>query len=84
MQHGRSPGDVSATCAVLVQLSGGTGRQMGAYGTRVEPIRGSVEEIADVLREFAAAGADHVQLVVDPITRDSIEWFAPVLAALDR
>ena len=75
---------LSATCAVLVQLPGGAGRQMGSYGDRqVVPIRGSVDEVADHLKSFADAGADHVQIVVDPITRDSIEWFAPVLAALD-
>jgi probable F420-dependent oxidoreductase len=75
---------LSATCAALVQLPGGSGRQMGSYGDRqVLPIRGSVEEVADQLKAFADAGADHVQLVVDPITRDSIEWFAAVLAALD-
>lgn len=81
---GRSPGSVSATCAVLVQLPGGTGRQMGAYGgTTVEPIRGSAVEVADRIRAFADAGADHVQLVVDPITRDSVEWFTDVFAILD-
>lgn len=83
-EHGRAPGTVSATCAVLVQLEGGSGRQMGGYGgQRVEPVRGSAEEVADVLRAYAAAGADHVQLVVDPITRQSIEWFEAMLANLD-
>jgi alkanesulfonate monooxygenase SsuD/methylene tetrahydromethanopterin reductase-like flavin-dependent oxidoreductase (luciferase family) len=57
---------------------------MGAYGgTPVEPVRGTPLEVADQVRAFAEAGAEHVQLVVDPITRDSIEWFAPMLAALD-
>jgi alkanesulfonate monooxygenase SsuD/methylene tetrahydromethanopterin reductase-like flavin-dependent oxidoreductase (luciferase family) len=83
--HGRAIGSVTATCAVLVQLPGGTGRQMGAYGdTPVQPVRGTADEVAEHLRAIAAAGADHVQLVVDPITRDSIEWFAAVLAVLDR
>lgn len=84
LQFGRAPGSVAATCAVLVRLDGGVGRQMGAYGgVPVESVRGSAAEIADQLRAFAAAGADHVQLVVDPITRQSIEWFEPVFAALD-
>ncbi|MEY2554069.1 MAG: hypothetical protein QOC57_1929 [Ilumatobacteraceae bacterium] len=84
VQYGRAPGDVSATCAVLVRLPGGSGRQMGAYGElTVEPLQGSPAEIAEHLRAFAAAGADHVQLVVDPINRDSIEWFRDMLAALD-
>jgi alkanesulfonate monooxygenase SsuD/methylene tetrahydromethanopterin reductase-like flavin-dependent oxidoreductase (luciferase family) len=85
IEHGRPVDSVSATCAVLVQLPGGTGRQMGGYGDRpVLPVRGSTDEVAEHIRAIATAGADHVQLVVDPITRDSIEWFAAVLAALDR
>jgi alkanesulfonate monooxygenase SsuD/methylene tetrahydromethanopterin reductase-like flavin-dependent oxidoreductase (luciferase family) len=75
---------VSATCAVFVQLPEGLGRRMGAYNdTPVEPISGSHQEVADQIRAFADAGADHVQIVADPINRASIEWFAPVLAALD-
>ncbi len=84
VEHGRPAGSVSATCAVFVQLEGGAGRRMGAYGgTPVEPVRGTSLEVADQVRAFADAGAEHVQLVVDPITRDSIEWFAAMLAALD-
>jgi alkanesulfonate monooxygenase SsuD/methylene tetrahydromethanopterin reductase-like flavin-dependent oxidoreductase (luciferase family) len=76
-------GQIDATCAVLVQLEDGSGRQMGGYGTAAEPLRGSPAELADRLRQFAAAGAAHVQLVVDPITHASVEWFADVLADLD-
>ena len=79
-------GDVEATAAVLVQLTGGLGRQMGDYDDidTVRPLVGTAEELADQLREFEAAGATHVQLVVDPITRDSIEWLADVLTAFRR
>ena len=80
----RPAGSVSPTCAVFIQLEGGAGRQMGGYGGRpVEPIRGTTQEVADQIRAFADAGADHVQLVLDPITRDTIEWFSEVFAALD-
>jgi alkanesulfonate monooxygenase SsuD/methylene tetrahydromethanopterin reductase-like flavin-dependent oxidoreductase (luciferase family) len=82
---GRAPGDVSATCAVYIQLPGGGGRPMGDYPAGpTEPLRGTASELADQLRTFAAAGAVHVQLVVDPITRASIESLAEVLADLDR
>ena len=58
---------------------------MGEYGgSPVEPIRGSAEAVADQIRAFADIGTEHVQLCVDPITRDSIEWFEEVLAVLDR
>jgi alkanesulfonate monooxygenase SsuD/methylene tetrahydromethanopterin reductase-like flavin-dependent oxidoreductase (luciferase family) len=83
-ETGRPVGSVSATCAVFIQLEGGAGRQMGGYGgVPVEPIRGTALEVAEQVRAFADAGADHVQLVLDPITRDTIEWFEPVFAALD-
>jgi len=57
---------------------------MGDYDdfNTVQPLRGSPTELADQLREFEVGGAAHVQLVVDPITRDSIEGLADVLAAL--
>ena len=85
LEFGRAAGSVSATCAVFVQLPGGSGRQMGEYGgSPVEPIKGTTDEVADQLRAFADIGTEHVQLCVDPITRDSIEWFAEVLAILDR
>jgi probable F420-dependent oxidoreductase len=81
----RDPGEVEATCAVYVQLPGGGGRPMGDYPAGpTEPLRGTAGELADHLRAFADAGAAHVQLVVDPITRSSIESLADVLAELDR
>jgi alkanesulfonate monooxygenase SsuD/methylene tetrahydromethanopterin reductase-like flavin-dependent oxidoreductase (luciferase family) len=53
-------------------------------GPKIRPIEGTASDIADQLRLFAAAGASHVQLVVDPITRASLETCADVLAHLDR
>jgi alkanesulfonate monooxygenase SsuD/methylene tetrahydromethanopterin reductase-like flavin-dependent oxidoreductase (luciferase family) len=80
---GRSVTEVHATAAVAVQLDGGGGRQMGDYADfdEIEPLRGDPRELAEQLREFDAAGADHVQLVVDPITVQSIEWLGDVIAA---
>jgi alkanesulfonate monooxygenase SsuD/methylene tetrahydromethanopterin reductase-like flavin-dependent oxidoreductase (luciferase family) len=81
---GRDPAEVGRTCAVLVQLDGGAGRQMGDYGWgEVTPVTGSPTEIADRLVAFADAGAHHVQLVVDPITERTIEHLGEVLALLD-
>jgi alkanesulfonate monooxygenase SsuD/methylene tetrahydromethanopterin reductase-like flavin-dependent oxidoreductase (luciferase family) len=82
---GRDLADVEASAAIFVQLADGAGRQMGSDGAAaIQPIRGTAAEIADQLRAFATAGAAHVQLVLDPITHSSIEWFAEVLADLDR
>ena len=73
-------GEVAATCAVYVKLPGGSGRQMGDYPTSSMPIEGSPSEIGDHLRALEAAGADAVQLVVDPIVPASLEWLGDVLA----
>jgi alkanesulfonate monooxygenase SsuD/methylene tetrahydromethanopterin reductase-like flavin-dependent oxidoreductase (luciferase family) len=82
---GRDPADVERTVAVLVQTPGALGRQQGDYAEgAVPPVEGSPEEIAEVLRGFAREGISHVQLVVDPITLDSIQALAPVLHVLDR
>lgn len=84
VQCGRAPGSVAATCAVMIQLPAGVGRRMGGYGGMpIEPIRGTARAVAEQLRAFAAAGATHIQLVVDPITNDSIEWFREMFAILD-
>ena len=81
---GRDPATLEATAAVLVQLEGGGGRVMGDYGAgaMIEPITGSPAEIAEQLAAFGDAGASHIQLVVDPITRQSIEWLPAVLDLL--
>jgi alkanesulfonate monooxygenase SsuD/methylene tetrahydromethanopterin reductase-like flavin-dependent oxidoreductase (luciferase family) len=81
---GRLPADVEATAAVHVQLPSGRGRVTGDYAANGSlPLMGTPVEIADQLRGFAAVGAAEVQLVVDPITRPAIEWFADMFAALD-
>jgi alkanesulfonate monooxygenase SsuD/methylene tetrahydromethanopterin reductase-like flavin-dependent oxidoreductase (luciferase family) len=55
---------------------------MGDYPTSSAPIIGSPSEIADQLRLFASAGADEIQLVVDPIVPASLEWLGDVLALI--
>jgi alkanesulfonate monooxygenase SsuD/methylene tetrahydromethanopterin reductase-like flavin-dependent oxidoreductase (luciferase family) len=80
----RHPAEVERTVAVLVKFPGGTGRIQGDYATRQPtPLEGTPDEMAEVLRAYAREGIGHVQLVIDPITRSSIEAFAPVLARLD-
>ena len=82
---GRDPGAVERTAAVYVRLPGGTGRIMGdRTQAAIPPLEGSTDAIASGLREYAALGLAEVQLVVDPITKESIEALAPVLEALDR
>ncbi len=82
---GRDPATLEKTCALYVGMSGGLGRHTGARGEAViKPLAGTPRQIADVLRQYAGMGINHVQLVIDPITTESILEFAPVLAELDR
>jgi probable F420-dependent oxidoreductase len=81
---GRDPSTLEKTSAVLVRLPGGTGRLTKYDESEVAPVEGSPAGIADRLREFAAIGLAEVQLVVDPITIESVEALRPVLAELDR
>jgi alkanesulfonate monooxygenase SsuD/methylene tetrahydromethanopterin reductase-like flavin-dependent oxidoreductase (luciferase family) len=72
-QAGRAPGEVEATAAVFVHLPGGVGRLMGEpYDDRTpDPVL--VSDLPLHLRAMTEAGAAHVQLVLDPITVESIE-----------
>jgi alkanesulfonate monooxygenase SsuD/methylene tetrahydromethanopterin reductase-like flavin-dependent oxidoreductase (luciferase family) len=81
---GRDRAEIERTVAVLVRFPGGTGRIQGSYAEAPPaPLGGPPEVLAERLRAFAAEGIGHVQLVLDPITRRSIEAFAPVLRLLD-
>jgi probable F420-dependent oxidoreductase len=82
---GRPPTEIERTVAVHVRLPGGTGRTMGDYAEKqaVAPLEGGVAAMAEELRAYARQGIGHVQLVLDPIDRTSIERFAAVLAELD-
>lgn len=82
---GRAPDEVARTVAVLVRLSGGTGRTMGDTSSLqdVVPLAGGPDEIAAGLLAYASAGITEVQLVLDPITSETISSLGPVLALLD-
>jgi alkanesulfonate monooxygenase SsuD/methylene tetrahydromethanopterin reductase-like flavin-dependent oxidoreductase (luciferase family) len=51
---------------------------------RIAPLEGEPETIAAGLRAYADVGVSEVQVVLDPIDRDSVERFARVLPILDR
>jgi len=84
-EAGRDPAAIERTVAIQVRMPGGTGRTMGDSDAKqdVAPLQGSPDTMAEELRAYAREGIGHVQLVLDPITRESIEGFAPVLALLD-
>ena len=74
---------VEATAAVLVTLPGGEGRLMGdSYDAPVTAV--TPDGLADHVRGLADAGATHLQLVLDPITAETIDTIGTVLADLDH
>jgi probable F420-dependent oxidoreductase len=79
MPEGR---DVEATAAVLVSLPGGDGRLRGdmpdATVTTV-----TLDDVGDHVRGLANAGATHLQLVLDPITAETIDTIGEALADLE-
>ena len=73
---------VEATAAVLVTLPGGEGRLMGdKYDARVTTV--TPDDLSDHVRGLASAGATHLQLVLDPITAESIDTIGQVLGDLE-
>jgi alkanesulfonate monooxygenase SsuD/methylene tetrahydromethanopterin reductase-like flavin-dependent oxidoreductase (luciferase family) len=74
---------VGATAAVLVTMPGGSGRLMGdGYDANVRAV--GLDDLSSHVRGMAAAGASHLQLVLDPITAESMDLVGEVLADLDR
>jgi probable F420-dependent oxidoreductase len=72
---------VDATAVALVTLPDGRGRLMGeVYDAEVATV--TPDDLADHVTKLARAGAAHVQLVLDPITAESIDTIGQVLADL--
>jgi alkanesulfonate monooxygenase SsuD/methylene tetrahydromethanopterin reductase-like flavin-dependent oxidoreductase (luciferase family) len=81
---GRDPAEVERTVALFVAFPGAAGRNQGDRpGQEVEPITGEPASLAGRLHEFAEEGVKHVQLVLDPITVDTIRALRPTLERLD-
>ena len=81
---------VVSTLAITVVLVGLVrhvlllGRTLRRFQEEVQPIASEPGELGAALRAFAAEGISHVQLVLDPITVESIAGLAPTLELLDR
>jgi alkanesulfonate monooxygenase SsuD/methylene tetrahydromethanopterin reductase-like flavin-dependent oxidoreductase (luciferase family) len=81
---GRDPAEVERTVALFVAFPGALGRSLGdSARPDVAPIPSDPATVAATLRAFAAEGVAHVQLVLDPITAETIAALAPTLALLD-
>jgi len=78
---GRAPAEVERTLALFVAFPGAHGRSLGDLKQPdVKPISGDPKVLAAALRAFSAEGVGHVQLVLDPITVETIAALAPALA----
>jgi len=71
---GRDPGQIEATAALLLQF----GERSFRRNSR-NPVVGGTDRMADAILRLHEAGAAHVQLVLDPITVDSIDRLGDVL-----
>jgi alkanesulfonate monooxygenase SsuD/methylene tetrahydromethanopterin reductase-like flavin-dependent oxidoreductase (luciferase family) len=76
---GRDPATLSKTVAVLVQFGDSALRR-----NPHNPIRGTAAELAEAFARFEMTGIDHLQLVLDPITLESIESAAEALREFRR
>jgi alkanesulfonate monooxygenase SsuD/methylene tetrahydromethanopterin reductase-like flavin-dependent oxidoreductase (luciferase family) len=77
---GRDPASLARTASVRVELGGSIGHMFDTE----EPIRGSVEEIADTFWKFADEGISHLMLCVSPETIEAIEQIGRVIQLMDR
>jgi alkanesulfonate monooxygenase SsuD/methylene tetrahydromethanopterin reductase-like flavin-dependent oxidoreductase (luciferase family) len=81
---GRDPATLERTVALFIAFPGAQGRQLGDLsGPGATPIPGEPEAIAAALQAFAREGVAHVQLVLDPITLETIVAIEPALRLLD-
>jgi probable F420-dependent oxidoreductase len=74
---GRDPGTMERTVAAYAQSERGSGRPSGS-GKKADPFR--ISEAPERLKQLAAAGIGHVQMILDPIDAAAVEELA---AALD-
>jgi alkanesulfonate monooxygenase SsuD/methylene tetrahydromethanopterin reductase-like flavin-dependent oxidoreductase (luciferase family) len=73
--EGRDPESLERTVSVLIGLDD----QAEIRGVSVPLLTGSADKLATELRAYAEAGADHIQIRVEPNTLESLEAIAPVL-----
>jgi alkanesulfonate monooxygenase SsuD/methylene tetrahydromethanopterin reductase-like flavin-dependent oxidoreductase (luciferase family) len=84
-EAGRDPGTLARTAAIFVDMAPGRSASppLPAHWS-FPPLAGPPERLADELRAYAGEGIGHVQLWLEPNTRESLAAFAPVLEHLDK
>ena len=77
---GRDPGEVERSACLLVALDPEAGER--PHDPAAPAVTGGPDQVGEAIRAMGAAGADEVILVLDPITRASIDALGPVVRAL--
>jgi alkanesulfonate monooxygenase SsuD/methylene tetrahydromethanopterin reductase-like flavin-dependent oxidoreductase (luciferase family) len=75
----RDPAEVEATAALLLQFG-----ERPLRHNSINPVTGPPPAMADAIARLHEAGAGHIQLVLDPITLESIDRLAEVVDRVDR
>ena len=81
---GRDPATLRRSALVMVDLASPDlpGQAWGDLLFGQHAYRGTPEDLADVLRAYAAAGFSEVQVWLNPCSMAGLEAFAPVLKLL--
>jgi alkanesulfonate monooxygenase SsuD/methylene tetrahydromethanopterin reductase-like flavin-dependent oxidoreductase (luciferase family) len=74
---GRDPATLEKSAALLVQFG-----RARSTGRGPKPWRGTASQLAARMNRVASAGIHHVQLILDPITVESVEAAAEMLDEL--
>jgi alkanesulfonate monooxygenase SsuD/methylene tetrahydromethanopterin reductase-like flavin-dependent oxidoreductase (luciferase family) len=78
---GRDPEEIERSACVFVAFEAGTPAR--PHTAEAPPLMGDAQDIAQAIRDLAAAGADEAIIVLDPITEEGVRKCGDVLAALD-
>ena len=86
---GRDPATLGRTVGMVIDLPGFDRDASPAWVRRLRTAggpatTGTPEQLADLLLAYAREGVDHVQILLDPNTRNGNEAFAAVLELLDK
>jgi len=79
---GRDPREIRRTTAVYVRFPGATAVAPEGLPIKTPPLECAPEDLARTFAAFGAAGVDHLQVVLDPITIESIELLGAAVACL--
>ncbi len=81
---GRDPATLGRVIGIQIDLPDPNRPAQRQFVGPPLPFTGSPEELADIIRQYAAARVDHLVIWVDPVSVAGVEGLAPVLDILDR